>query len=373
MNHDFLWNNIIVFAGNQCRFEYAACYIKEADKNRYKDCSDDTDSRSVLIMPDNYQKIRDLQNRRFQTSIQTELIFYSSNLPHSTAIYLTGDHSVLDLMELTEDGLFTKMVIFDTFPYGEGELIKLLQEIMVNLPYMKVKVLIDKSKRRYGYTDMTDENYAISQTKEIYTKYREDCVISSNEELTKFIYANPSSVAWVCRERFHHNMKELEVRIENFDLDYELYVYNNLEDTLLTETALDQFCNYTCIKGYQKVLTAYRSIFEKLVLNRESEFYKQVAGLYQEIISPVCIWDMEEDLIELFNQLLFCFHDSLSSLSIVDVNMPADELQYRKLMSRTNYDVQFKNYISKDYLSKTVPETIKARLKVKYNNMTQKT
>jgi hypothetical protein len=292
--------------------------------------------------------------------------FISETLPYTTELCILAELRIEAIQAALREQRVEncKVLLVETFPYGTEQLRDLLQQLKWEYPYLSVHVLQMPVERNVAFTDMDDPETARAQAVAMYEKVREGCVVSEQTALLLSRF----SISSKCLLSFERKMYALKDVLANFEKEF---ADNNdfffSIDTCKQAEVLDSFCKWSKIKRSAPVIDSYIANFTQYLCKPDGDFYKAVVDFYTEIMEPLCIWNIHDDIKDIFERMTKRFSENVRKKVDDKGAKYSDELTYRKESDKLQVD--FKQFITNNFFERGFPAIIKKKIEDRYQTL----
>jgi hypothetical protein len=257
-----------------------------------------------------------------------------------------------------------KILLVEIFPYGTEQLRDLLQQLKWEYPYLSVHVLQMPVDRNVAFTDMDDPETARVQAVDMYEKVRGGCVVSEQAALL----VSRFSISSKYQLSFERKLDALKDVLANFEQEFagDNDFFFSI-DTCKQAEVLDNFCKWSKIKHNAPAIDSYIANFTQYLSKPDGAFYKAVVNFYTKIMEPLCIWNIYDDINEIFDRMTQRFSENVKKKVDNKGITYSDELTYRKESDKLQVD--FKQFITNNFFERGFPTIIKKKIEDRYQTL----
>jgi hypothetical protein len=369
-----IYENVGFILGDEGRYLVLETLLYGDELYKFNEVKNADDNFFIVILSEFYcgneKYLNQLKINIADEGINKEsiLILFSKKLRYAFILFVQNNNDFTIIKSLLEVNIICKIFIIETFPYGKQESINLVKDIKNELAYTEIKIIFITNYRKYGYTDMSSEEKAIEEAQKEYKRFINTPVIKLDKKNTIIpIDDGSDSILEQCFEKVDKKINDLKTEI---DKHIKLYYENDtleIRNTLTSLENMDLICRYSNIKKYNFIVKGYIENFIIMIFDGENSLFSKISNIYIDLIKPLVIWDLNNDIIHLKEQIRNKFSEDIEALLNSYIKMPNDELEYRKTMEKKNYDVIFKKYIKEKFLEQILPSLLNGYILEKYN------
>ncbi|MDB8562368.1 hypothetical protein PNU51_13835, partial [Turicibacter sanguinis] len=246
----------------------------------------------------------------------------------------------------------------------------MLKQFSVN----HVNSILYKEKRRFGTTDISSENESLENAKKLYEERNINTIIYNQYEYNQDLFNLSPDFIDSFKYDYKKNYNNILQRFnDRYTRDYDLKVKGYFN--MLTLLDPDEFEYFNDIFSYEKVKNS-NDIWLSYVKNFEEEYMigsegilQIVKELYKGYISDICFWNIEDDLNNLENIIIYQYREYFEIEK--RLKAPEDELEYIKLINQNqenSLDIFFKNKL-KDFVNIILKNIISNYIQNQYNQI----
>lgn len=267
-----------------------------------------------------------------------------------------------------------KLLIFNSFPYAKLGLLEDVDFILKGFEIKHVDSILYKEKRRFGITDISNENESIEMAKKIYKDKNIKSTIYNQYEENKDLFNVVPNFIDSFKYDYKNRYEKIKQRFnDRYSREYDLKVkeYFNMF-TLLDPEEFERFNNmfsYNNVKDSNDIWYTFVKNFEKEYIIGSQGILEIVLNFYKEYVSGVCFWNIENDLDKLENIVINVYREYFGKEKKLKV--PTNELEYIKLMNKykeNSLEVLFKNKLT-DFFDIKLKDIIKTYINNHYNKI----
>lgn len=275
---------------------------------------------------------------------------------------------------LSDRNQFQKYVFVCSFPY-ETEIMKKLigQGIQIRQKDLNTELLyvIYKRNLRTGATDLDVKDDVI---KEIKKEYNKKIMVEVYDEKSsrKQVFMSHMNlvhcISWDYTEKCKNEIKRIEDRVEEKKKDYD-----NIERPAIEKEGYgDPQRMEQSVKSFRKLKTGM-DIMEQYLSNYiTSKMYKRgeniILNFYRRIFSSdILLWSIDEEYEIMKKEMKKMLERKVLSCNKNEI-IPADEMEFRKVLSRTNIHTDFARLLD-EYYRNDIKEYIFDRIQQKMKKL----
>lgn len=275
---------------------------------------------------------------------------------------------------LSDRNQFQKYVFVCSFPY-ETEIMKKLigQGIQIRQKDLNTELLyvIYKRNLRTGATDLDVKDDVI---KEIKKEYNKKIMVEVYDEKSsrKQVFMSHMNlvhcISWDYTEKCKNEIKRIEDRVEEKKKDYD-----NIERPAIEKEGYgDPQRMEQSVKSFRKLKTGM-DIMEQYLSNYiTSKMYKRgeniILNFYRRIFSSdILLWSIDEEYEIMKKEMKKMLERKVLSCNKKEI-IPADEMEFRKVLSKTNIHTDFARLLD-EYYRNDIKEYIFDRIQQKMKKL----
>jgi hypothetical protein len=263
----------------------------------------------------------------------------------------------------------SKVLLVESFPYGTDYGKQLIAELKHTAPETSLQVLFLTKRRRYGATDIDDEDVALKKASEEYEILHPQCV---TEEPYRALASSRLSIESYYGIRLSKRLNDLSELIKDFSFEYELSLeMSDLRENFTDAEFLNGICTFEHLRQGKRIIDSYIKNYTQ-ALDTKSMAFNQTIGEFYEGFFKDFPAEVEDGKKELLKRLRAVFEEEASHLD-KGLYCPADEISYRS-RDFSKMEIDFKRFISNEgrWWKHSIPEEIEKAVKAKYDMLEQK-
>lgn len=224
-----------------------------------------------------------------------DYVFYSEKIPLNTDLFFAKE--CMEWSSLYKMG--DRVLIFDEFPYGTGNMISGLEQLLLSDASCRPEVILVQNNRVGLSSDISSEESAAEDAKTIYENYRVSVQCYHAGDRPDFLWwsKNLGNVgqSGYFRSLIHGIWDDLCIFESSYDLEYEL----SLRFIIENPKSLDEHFRYeTRLKG-KNVWEIYYGRAYRFYWENNPAVDEFMIRIYERGIAKLCVWDLTADISEM--------------------------------------------------------------------------
>lgn len=290
-----------------------------------------------------------------EVSVKSDTLCVTSGFlpPYVTIVYEKGGAAE----QIKSD----KIIVWQIFPAEDNieleRTVRLLQEKKACNPFLEIYVVLYSGNVRTGVTDLKSQTEALYQSERNCQKKYADCKViacSSEEQFYEKKDAILFSSAGIDSTAFFNGPKqklcEIETNLKNAMDYFSMYCnlpYDPISGVLSQEELTRITHNWEKVINSKNLMKTYFDIFMASPVYSALEVY--LTDFYLENVKEICIWDMENDILNLKEELRAKLIAIQKNNSADPVQAPAKEIDYSSESKYSDLQRTFINLLNHFY------------------------
>lgn len=288
---------------------------------------------------------------------QARIMAETNLLPDMVQIDCEPKDEAADGSGLNAAGDYDKLMVVTSWQFESGYLEALLQAVCsqrFRYPMAEVCLILLKSRIKTAATDLNNQDYVIARVYENYKNMQDIrvSVLQEGDSLFRLIHPCRNIVPVYFADRYLETFRNWKIALTDKDVGF-LYMFSEieivpdiLEEKLQPAYLEKHICGLHNLKFGEN---AVKSFYDNFYTECYQGVQKKILDYYQETVKNVCVWDMEQDLEEIKQQMRRLYALRAGRQAEKKYRVPRSQTEYNQLEQNTNIKTAFYESVTEYY------------------------